>query len=456
MKNRVCIIGGGPVGSSLGVVLRRRGYDVTIYERYADIRKASVSAGRSINLVLTKRGLRLAHELNLEDELKKFVVKVEGRCIHPLEGDAFSQAYGLSGECNYSINRSLLNRFWVTQADKEGCEFRFEHALQSMTTGPDAKLVFTSPEGEIILAKSKSFDYVFGCDGGGSVVRNCLAKAGLLHSQETPLPSVYKEVVFPANADGSYCLDPNLLHIWPRSGHMLMALANTDGSFTGTVFMDPAVASIDTDSDALQYLQTYYQTALDVLTPAQVDVTVKNLVTYKKGTLGTVRCHPWLVDSVLLLGDAAHGIVPFFGQGVNCGFEDVVVLDKLIAKNSDLEVAMIEFANVRKTDTDAIASLALENFDEMQSHVVDEEFLKLKKIESFIMTTFPLIYRNRYTMVMYSYNPYSVCQAMGEVQKKFLKLVAETVDDLEKDVIEKLIHTHITPVAKQLGVSFSF
>ena len=469
---RACIIGAGPVGCALGVMLRRRGIEVDIYERYQDIRVVPPPSGRSINLVLTKRGIRLAKSLGLEDQLLKVTVKVTGRMIHPMDGENVYQAYGRDGECNYSIDRSILNKFWLSQAEKEGCFIHFDQKVDSfdITSGD---LVFVGSEGRKTTVNSAGFSAIFGSDGGGSIVRSSLAAQGLVNSEESLLPAGYKEVVFPSKPDGGYLLDPNSLHIWARDTHMMMALANADGSFTGTIYMDrhgSDVPSFETvgasESAALDFLSKFYADALAVM---DKDSAVSNLVSFKEGILGTVRCHPWAVTSqqtpVCLIGDAAHAIVPFFGQGVNCGLEDVLVLQELIERHGNLASAISAFSDSRKKDSDAIADLALENFDEMRSKVGDDRFRFLKQLDTFIMNKLSTVYRTRYTLIMYSPNSYSQCKALGEAQHAFLEVVVKqlglhTGSDLEKDVdlsvVSELIHQHISPVVAELGISFDY
>lgn len=471
-SRKVCIIGGGPVGCSLGVMLSKHGFGVHIYERYVDIRVVPPPSGRSINLVLTNRGLKLADELGIRERLLDSSVKVSGRMMHSPDGAQIYQAYGRSGECNYSIDRSALNKFWLTEAENNGCLLHFDHAVSGLDM-ERSRVVFNHADGGSTELSLSQFDIVFGSDGAGSAVRASLVSSGAVSATEDMLSAGYKEVTFPAGPEGKYLMDANSLHIWARGSHMLMGLANLDGSFTGTIFMDRegSEASFERACESSQAAEKFWTDHYsDALELAGRQATVSAFVTSRVGLLGTVRCAPWHHTPqggpmYCLIGDAAHAIVPFFGQGVNCGFEDVVVLKHLLSKTSDLLGAVSIFGITRKTDSDAIASLALENFEEMRSRVADAYFLFHKRVDGFVMNAFPTKYRTRYTMIMYSYNSYSVCLEFGVHASRFIDLVIRNFrldesSDFSKDVdlmeLERLIDEHITPVVSELGVSFEF
>lgn len=458
----VCIIGGGPVGCAAAVSMRRLGYSVDIFERYNDIRFVRPPSGRSINLVLTRRGLRLAEDLGIASELMSHTVAIHGRMIHHLDGSTLYQPYGQNNECNYSIDRLVLNKFWLNQAIKEGCRVHFDHSVASLDVETGV-IHFTHNDGRSQSSVHMSnYSVVFASDGGGSVIRGSLQAANHISSTESMLRAGYKEMVFPADSNGSYSMDPHSLHIWARGEHMVMALANTDGSFTGTLFMDRASSNETHDSlesvsanldTAKAFLDSNYPSAVKLMNPTDC---VSNLVTFKEGILGTVRCTPWAAEinrtPICLIGDASHAIVPFFGQGVNSGFEDVVVLRNHLATRPISFESLREYSVARKKDTDAIADLALENFEEMRSKVADESFMRIKKLDQAIMESFPQIYRTRYTLIMYTYNPYSACKEIGVIQERFLEDLIKTHGDVLPADIEVRIKEHISPHIQRLGI----
>ena len=456
----VCIIGGGPVGCAAAVMLRRLGHAVDIFERYHDIRFVRPPSGRSINLVLTKRGLRLAEELGIAAELMTHTVPIKGRMIHNHDGSTVYQPYGRNDECNYSIDRLVLNKFWLNQALKEDCRVYFDHTVSSLDIQTGV-IHFIHDEGRSQSSVHLSnYSAVFASDGGGSVVRGTLQSANLVSSNETMLRAGYKEMTFPMGPDGSYSLDPHALHIWAQREHMVMALANTDGSFTGTLFMDRTSDTGDSLQSVSQSIETAksfmdssYPSAVKFMNPNDY---ASNLVTFKEGILGTVRCTPWVAEvagiPLCLIGDAAHAIVPFFGQGVNCGFEDVYVLRQHLLSRPFSVESLCDYSVSRKKDTDAIADLALENFEEMRSKVADETFMKMKKLDQAIMEAVPHLYRTRYTLIMYSYNPYSACRELGEIQQKFLQDLINSHGDKIPDNIQQLIEDQISPHIQRLGI----
>ena len=413
------IVGGGLVGSLLGIYLRKHGYEVTFFESRADPRIGTdcipilystilinllisyaqidflyiaVETGRSINLIITSRGIHALTSLSEELAAKVMAVttRVDGRTIHNLDGSVIFQAYGpTSAYCNFSVSRWELNKVLMNAAEEAGCVFHFSHPLAHVDI-PQSTLFFyvQDPISKQFYQKSVKVAHIFGADGGGSRSRQALK--GLLKDGCSdvcrPLGYGYKELRMPANPDGSSQIHHQSLHIWPRGSHFLMGLANRDGSFTMTFYMpETSFAELKTPEAVQTFFEENYPSAIPLMPDYNADFR-RN----PAGFLGTVFCGPWIhEDKFALIGDAAHAVTPFFGQGCNCGFEDVSVLhDILLAKersSSDGTVDMLsvfaEYYAERKPNSDAIANMALENFTEMMAKTADPKFLLEKDIE---------------------------------------------------------------------------
>eukprot|EP00299_Pterocystis_sp_00344_P007949 c2813_g1_i1.p1 GENE.c2813_g1_i1~~c2813_g1_i1.p1 ORF type:complete len:478 (+),score=118.33 c2813_g1_i1:33-1436(+) len=463
MEGKVVIVGGGLVGSLLAVTLAKRGFAVEVYERYTDPRLSAAVEGRSINLVLTTRGLRAVHAVGLHDVVN-LCVPVKGRMMHSVSGDLTFQPYGQSNQWNNSVSRRDLNIFLLDAADKNGVKVHFEHVLTGIDVDSDpntTQLTFQNGNQSISVVSS----FVIGADGGGSVVRRSLnAQNKLVKHSEDLLEYGYKEMTFPTK-DGKATMDRDSLHIWPRGSHMLMALADLQESFTGTIYL-PRTGEIgfDTISSSpekiTEFFQTYYPDAIELL--GGLDRLLHQWTHHPVGILGTVRCAPWNVGSkLMLIGDAAHGIVPFFGQGCNCGFEDILEFSQMLEKNGgDLAKSFAEFGETRKPNSDAIADLALENFVEMRDRVGDKNFLLAKKVEHFLEQSFPGKFRSRYALVVYSSVPYSTCKAVGDVigeivQELIPTMDGERIDSIDLAVAESLIEAKLTPFFAARGIDLA-
>ena len=319
----ITIVGAGLVGSLWGLLLQKKGFKVAIYEKRSDPRLQKVGAGRSINLVVTSRGLKGLEDAGLGSRIHELAVPVYGRMIHAKDGTMTYQAYGQDKECNYSVSRGALNNFLIQEAEKAGVRFYFEHEVHDLT--PEKKEVrFKKP---LMGTTTVNYDILFGADGGGSVLRHQLAKIFPDQMTETTdwLEADYKELTLPNNQNTKSSLKTDALHIWPRGAHMMMALANLDGSFTVTSYLPKENSSwsfskIKKDSDIVELFKSEFSDAI----PLMPDY-LKEFNENPQGHLGTVRCSKWVfADSIALIGDAAHAIVPFFGQGMNCGFEGCV------------------------------------------------------------------------------------------------------------------------------------
>lgn len=500
---------------------------MTIFERYGDIRQIP-SLGRSINLVITSRGLRACDAIGggLREEILSLAVPVTGRVIHQQDGSVQFQRYGKDDtECNYSISRYELNKFLIGKAEHAGAKFHFGHGLDSKETnfgdsdvngGGDVGCTLAFDVTEADDTKTKRYVHcacpVFACDGGGSRARYAMRELGITEFTETLLGAEtgsthsYKEILFPVDSG----LKMEGLHIWPRNSHMLMALANLDGSMTGTLYMDTTGSSTSFDAvkdqeSAQKFFETYYAEALPMIGGA--DRAIEQMLKNPHGLLGTVRTTNWVVKGrVVLVGDAAHAIVPFFGQGMNCGFEDVFHITRIIAEHncrggslgtaapslpdaaspspiapSDAAAwaaAFSEYFTGRKTDADAIADLALENFEEMRDRVSDRKFLLQKKVENRIENALGGKFRSGYAMVCYggagnvSYrNAFILSRVQNEILHELIadgcaKLDAITDDSwpavldalaeaVSLDEAEKMIDERLVPLQRKLGVDIT-
>mmetsp|Transcript_20478 Transcript_20478/g.40545 ORF Transcript_20478/g.40545 Transcript_20478/m.40545 type:complete len:484 (-) Transcript_20478:126-1577(-) len=459
------ILGAGLVGSLLAVVLRQKGYTVAVYERYQDIRSIP-ALGRSINLVLTSRGLRsvaLLGEKLLQDMLS-FGIPTLGRILHQTDGSQQFQAYGRDdSEHNYSISRFELNKFLLRKAAEAGAVLHFQHEVKNLDL--DAMTLTVNVGG---VSKTVKTGRIIGCDGGGSAARYAMQRAGATTFEEIPLSHGYKEVIFPKAPFGGPCMSMKGLHIWPRGHHMLMGLANLDGSFTGTLYCpnqgEDSFKELSTPDKVTSFFKTHYSDAIDLA--GGEDSLAKQVIGNPTGFLGTVRCSKWNYKGrCLLLGDASHAIVPFFGQGCNSGFEDVRVfaqhLDKYVTHiNSDSQVeACFEAFNLfQRPNANAIADMALDNFVEMCSRVGDPQFLLKKQVEQLLENRFPHKYRSRYAMTCYGgfgNVTYHAAITLGRVQHELLSQIVanlQRAQDVDLKQAEALIDAKLVPVQKQLKV----
>ncbi|MCB0341584.1 MAG: FAD-dependent monooxygenase [Pseudobdellovibrionaceae bacterium] len=423
----IAIVGAGLVGSLLAVYMRKRGHSVKVFERRPDLRKNILDGGRSINLVVTSRGIHALEKVGLWDKVKEQTVSVRGRMMHDLKGETTYQPYGRNdSECNYSISRTHLNQMLLHEAEIEGAQLHFECPILEMDI-ENSTLRFESG--------SEKFDHIFGTDGAGSVVRkqmmSALQKRGVeqVNTLE-PLGAGYKELTLPAAGAGEYALDKNALHIWPRGHHMLMGLANLDGSFTMTLYLPEAgrdsFEEVKTADQAFQFFKEQYPDAVPLMPNLATEYSEN-----PQGFLGTVRCAPWVFkDKVALLGDAAHAVVPFFGQGMNCGFEDITYLMTALDEFSeDWEKAFLTYFERQKPNADAIADMAIENFIEMRDRVADDKFLLRKKVERRLEQELPELYRTRYAMVTYTLVPYAEAKSKGIEQNKILDQLCANIND---------------------------
>ena len=439
-SKEIIILGAGLVGSLLSIYLSRRGYSVHIYERRPDMRKENISAGRSINLALSDRGWRGLKGAGIEEEIRKVAIPMHGRVMHNVKGEITRQPYGEKGQAIYATSRGILNCVLMTEAEKNGVAIHFNERC----TGIDLENATAIFNDKRIVASS-----IFSADGAFSTARLHLQlNTDRFEYSQHYLNHGYKELIIPAGEGNTFLMEKNALHIWPRGGYMLIALPNLDGSFTCTLFFPfegkESFDSIKTKDDCKEFFKRIFPDALPLM-PTLAEDFFNN----PTGSLVTVKCFPWsFKDKLCLMGDAAHAIVPFYGQGMNCGFEDCTVFDQLLEKyGDDWETIFSEFQMLRKPDTDAIAELAYMNFIEMRDLVGSQKFLLQKKIEARLHEKYPAKWLPLYSQVTFSNIPYSKALANGRLQEEIMKKIMKMENIEEKwdsPEVEKMILEHIS------------
>ena len=445
MKKRAGIVGAGLVGSLLSIYLAKRGYAVSVFERRSDMRQSRMSAGRSINLALSDRGIKALEEVGIMDEIRKIAIPMHGRYIHNADGSHAYQPYGKEGQYINSVSRGELNKKLMDLAEANGVNIQFDvrceridfeknciHFDKGVTEGP--------------------FDVIFGSDGAYSAARlSYQLQTDRFQYQQYFIDFGYKELTIPPSADGKFMMQEDALHIWPRGNYMLIALPNTDKSFTCTLFFPfegkPSFASLDTAEKVRQFFNETFSDAAAMMPTLEEDF-MKN----PTSSLVTVKCFPWVKENKFaLIGDAAHAIVPFFGQGMNCGFEDCSVLNALIEKHKEnWDLILPEYQQLRKPDGDAIADLAINNFVEMRDKVADPKFLLQKKIEGWFSGKYPQKWIPAYSQVTFSpHIRYSEALRNGLHQEEIMKDIMKMPDitsnwnspAVEQLILDKISHT---------------
>ncbi len=401
MKKEITIIGAGLVGSLLSIYLVKRGYNVKVYERRSDMRLAKMIAGRSINLSLSDRGIKALEEIGIMQEIEKIAIPMHGRSIHNADGSLAYQAYGEEGQFINSVSRGELNKKLMTLAEENGVQIFFNEKCENIDWNKNEVTFLNSINDQHSTLK---FEMLFGSDGAFSAARlNYQLQNDRFQYQQHYIDFGYKELTIPAGENGSFQMEKNALHIWPRGNFMLIALPNIDGSFTCTLFFpydgDPSFASLKTKEQVNEFFNKTFADTVPLI-PTLADDFFNN----PTASLVTVKCFPWVKeDKFALIGDAAHAIVPFFGQGMNSGFEDCLVLNSLMEKHADDWTKILpEYQLLRKPDGDAIAELALNNFIEMRDKVGDKKFLLQKKIETAFSKKHPDKWIPAYSMVTFS------------------------------------------------------
>jgi kynurenine 3-monooxygenase len=440
----IAIVGAGLVGSLLGVYMAKRGYKVSIFERRPDIRKMKIVQGRSINLALSERGWKGLQQAGLEEDISAIALPMNGRMMHNRKGELTFQQYGKEGQAIYSVSRGVLNQTLVNCADKhQNVELHFGHKCNEINLEKN-EIEFELADGSV---KKASFDRIIGSDGAYSALRNRMMKLDRFNYSQDYLTHGYKELEIPANEDGTHKMDKECLHIWPREEFMMIALPNLDGSFTCTLFMafdgKEAFNNIKSKDDVKQFFERNFPDAISLM-PTYLEDFMEN----PTSSLIMVKCAPWNYGSkALLIGDAAHAIVPFYGQGMNCGFEDCRILDEMLEEHhDDWDKVMPAFSNLRKPAADAILELALRNYIEMRDKTADPEFLLQKKIEARFSAKHPQLWMPLYSQVSFSNIPYNEALANGDKQESIMRevMALDNIDqiwdsaEVEEHILAKL------------------
>lgn len=430
-EKKVIIVGAGLVGSLWAVYMAREGYKVTIYERRTDIRKTTISAGKSINLALSNRGWKALDAVGVGDEVRKFAIPMYGRIMHDLEGNLSYQQYGKDDQAIYSVSRGLVNARMMDMAEQRGnATIHFEHECRNIDLEKGVVYLTNKQTGEQFEDQA---ELIFAIDGAFSAVRyNAMQKLDRFNYSQNFIADGYREILLPANEDGSYKMEKNALHIWPRGRFMLIALANNDGSFTCTLFMPHEDHKYSFDKlTSKEKVNNFFKEVFPDFYEMLPDV-AEEWERHPLSSLAIVRCHPWVAGKVALMGDSAHATVPFYGQGMNAGFEDCTVMSELIQKHgSDWKAIFEEYNRERKPDGDALQDLSLGNYIEMRDLVGDPMFLLRKKIEAKFSSMYPEKWMPLYSQVTFSSIRYSVALKQGEIQREIMDQIMAKEDITE-------------------------
>jgi kynurenine 3-monooxygenase len=450
-RERVTLIGAGLNGPLLAILLRQRGFEVEIYERRPDMRRVRLSAGRSINLALSTRGIYALQLAGLWERMRSIIIPMRGRMMHSLAGELTFQPYGKNEtEVINSISRAELNIALMNAAEECGATIHFQQRCTGYDVKTGAVRLRDEETGE---ERERDAAVVIGCDGSASALRMEMLKLSRFNFLQEYLDYGYKELTIPAGSGGEHLVETHALHIWPRGNHMLIALPNIDGTFACILFLPfegaESFSSLTMQAEVARFFESRFSDAV-ALMPQLAD----NYFSNPTGAMVTIKCSPWHVEGkALLLGDAAHAIVPFFGQGINSGFEDCTCLVELIDQHgADWAHVFAEFEKERKVNTDAIADMAIENFTEMRDRVADARFLLRKKVELALEAKYPQLFVPKYAMVTFHRIPYSVALARGIVQERMLAELCGSihrVEDLDWDKADGLIRRDLTPLELQ-------
>lgn len=442
MKHAI-VVGSGLVGSLWSIYLSRAGYRVTVFERRPDLRNANISGGKSINLATSFRGWKALEELGIDQEIKKIAIPMYGRTLHHLEGSEAFQPYGINGQAIFSVSRKDINCKLMDLAEAEG-NVKILFNMECIGGDADSGIV-TVKHTETGELHTIDADVVFATDGAFSAFRyHCMQKLDRFSYSQNYIPDGYREILLPSNANGSFKLEKNTLHIWPRGRFMLIALPNFDGSFTCTLFMpfedhEYCFNQLTTKEKVEEFFKNMFPDFFKMM-PHVADTWEQHPLS----SLAIIRCFPWTHGKSALMGDSAHATVPFFGQGMNAGFEDCSVMNELMLKhNHNWTEIFKEYETKRKPNGDAVQDLSLLNYLVMRDKVADPTYQLQQKIERRMAELYPGHYFPLYSMVSFTDIEYQVALKKGQEQDAMvLELIrSKNIDEsFDLNAIDSLIH----------------
>lgn len=446
----ISVIGAGLAGTLLAITLARRGHRVRLFERQEDMRRIQIDAGRSINLALAARGIRALELAGVMERVQPELVPLPGRMLHDLSGALTFVPYGQRPEeVIYSVSRPGLNCILLDAAERAGVELLFRRQAIDVDFARQ-RVVFKDPD-EAERTQEIPLQRVFATDGAGSVLRRAMVEKLGVACTEDLLKHGYKELTLPPFPDGRPRIDKHALHIWPRGGFMLIALPNIDGSFTVTLFLalngPESFETLTTPASIEAFFARHFPDVRQLMPELATE-----FLQHPTGIMGTVRCQQWSVeDRLLLLGDAAHAITPFHGQGMNCCFEDCRELDALLADSEDWACSFREFETGRRPNTGAIADMAIENYLEMRDTVRDPKFHLHKALSLELERRHPQRFVPRYSMVMFRDDiPYALAYERGRIQNEILGALTQSADTLaavDFSAAARMIEQRLPPLA---------
>ncbi len=429
MKEEITIVGGGLAGSLLAIYMAKRGFNVNLFERRPDMRKANIYQGKSINLALSTRGLNALSKIGLDKEILADAIPMYGRMMHSKTGELSYHPYGKDGQAINSVSRGRLNQKLIELADEfDNITLHFNSKCVDVDI-ESTTAIFELEDGSYKTVQSNR---IIGTDGAFAATRNKLVTSNRFNYSQQYLHVGYKELNIPAGENGSFLMERNALHIWPRGSFMMIALPNPAGDFTCTLFVPFEIFdAIKTNEDIMKFMNDEFPDAVKMM-PTVIEDFKHNPV----GNLVTIKCYPWVKDDKLaLLGDAAHAVVPFYGQGMNCSFEDVVVFENMIDKyGTDWHKVFDEYQKERKPNADAIADLAIQNYYEMADKVGDKHFLHKKHIEHELAELYSDKFKSQYELTTFSLSGYKYALEQGKKNDLLLeKIIADKAEDKISD-----------------------